>query len=131
MEQEKNLSGLINSISENVTSLVRGHIELAKAEALAAAKNALKSSILLMIALAIINLGVIFLFIAGAFWVSEAFDFPTSVGFLIIGGSLILLALLFVVIALVKLKSIKDSRRTIDSLNATSESLRAMLPGNK
>ncbi len=131
MEQEKNLSGLINSITDNVTSLVRGHIELAKAEALAAAKNVLKSSVLLMIAIAIINLGVIFLFIAGAFWVSETFDFSTSAGFLIIGGSLILLALFFVAIAVVKLKSIKDSRRTIDSLNATSESLRSLLPGNK
>ena len=60
MEQEKNLTGLINSITENVTNLVRGHIELAKAEAIAALKNAMKSSVLFLIALAMVNLAMIF-----------------------------------------------------------------------
>lgn len=129
MEQEKNLAGLINSITDNVTNLVRGHIELAKAEFFAAVKNAIKSSVLFMIALAMVNLAMIFLFIAAAFWISETFELASSVGFLITGGILVVTALIFVAIGITKIKSIKDSHKTIDSINATSETLISLRPG--
>lgn len=131
MEQEKNLTGLINSITENVTNLVRGHIELAKAEAIAALKNAAKSSVLFLIALAMVNLAMIFVFIGLAFWVSQAFDLASSTGFFITAGALILVALAFVGIALVKIKRIFESRKTIDSLNETSQTLQSLIPGKK
>ena len=131
MEQDKNLTGLINSITENVTTLVRGHIELAKAEVIAAIKNALKSSVLFLIAIAMVNLGMIFLFIGLAFWVSQAFGLASSTGFFITAGVLILVALVFVGIALAKVKSIFESRKTIDSINATSQTLQSLIPGKK
>jgi uncharacterized membrane protein YqjE len=108
VEQDKNLTGLINSITENVTTLVRGHIELAKAEVVAAIKNAVKSSVLFLIALAMVNLGMIFLFIGLAFWISQAFDLASS-----------------------KVKKIVESRKTIDSINATSQTLQSLIPGKK
>jgi uncharacterized membrane protein YqjE len=129
MEQDKNIVGFINSITENITNLVRGHIELAKAEAIEAVKNALKSSVLFLVAIAMVNLGMIFLFIAGAFWLSEAFELSTSTGFLITGGVLFVTALAFVAIAVSKLKNIKNSRKTIDSLNETSKTLLSFRPG--
>ena len=129
MEQDKNLVGFINSITENITNLVRGHIELAKAEAIEAVKNALKSSVLFLVAIAMVNLGMIFLFIAGAFWLSEDFELSTSTGFLITGGVLFVTALTFVAIAVSKLKNIKNSRKTIDSLNETSKTLLSFRPG--
>ncbi|MEN9741480.1 MAG: putative Actinobacterial Holin-X, holin superfamily [Actinomycetota bacterium] len=129
MEQDKNIVGFINSITENITNLVRGHIELAKAEAIEAVKNALKSSVLFLIAIAMVNLGMIFLFIAGAFWLSEAFELSTSSGFLITGGVLFVTAFAFVAIAISKLKNIKNSRKTIDSLNETSKTLLSFRPG--
>ncbi|MFM1818432.1 MAG: putative Actinobacterial Holin-X, holin superfamily [Actinomycetota bacterium] len=129
MEQDKNFVGFINSITENITNLVRGHIELAKAEAIEAVKNALKSSVLFLVAIAMVNLGMIFLFIAGAFWLSEAFELSTSTGFLITGGVLFVTALAFVAIAVSKLKNIKNSRKTIDSLNETSKTLLSFRPG--
>ena len=129
MEQDKNIVGFINSITENITNLVRGHIELAKAEAIEAVKNALKSSVLFLIAIAMVNLGMIFLFIAGAFWLSEAFELSTSTGFLITGGVLFVTAFAFVAIAISKLKNIKNSRKTIDSLNETSKTLLSFRPG--
>ena len=129
MEQDKNIVGFINSITENITNLVRGHIELAKAEAIEAVKNVLKSSVLFMVALAMVNLGMIFLFIAGAFWLSEAFDLSTAAGFLITGGVLFVTAITFVAIGIAKLRSIKNSRKTIDSLNETSKTLLSFRPG--
>ena len=131
MEQDRNIVGFINSITENITNLVRGHIELAKAEAIEAVKNALKSSVLFMIALAMVNLGVIFLFIAVAFWLSEAFDLSNSAGFLITGFTLFICSLIFVGIGVFKIKQIKDSHKTIDSLSATAETLQSLLPTKK
>jgi uncharacterized membrane protein YqjE len=131
MEQDKGLVALINSITENITTLVRGHIELAKAEILDAIKNAIKSSVLFMIALAMVNLGMIFLFIAGAFWLTEVFDLSTSAGFLITGGILFVTALVFVGIGVAKLKSIANSRKTVDSLTATADSLLSLRFGKK
>ena len=131
MEQDKNLTGLINSITENVTTLVRGHIELAKAEVIAAIKNAIKSSVLFMIALAMVNLGMIFLFVGLAFWVSQTFELANSTGFFITAAILFISSLTFIGIAIMKIKSIKNSTKTIDSINATSQTLQSLIPGKK
>lgn len=131
MERESGLTGMINSITDSITSIVRGHIELAKAEAIEAVKNALKSSVLFIIAIAMVNLGMIFLFIAGAFWISDAFNLSTAAGFLITGFVLFLCSGLMVGIAIWKIKAIKNSRKTIDSINRTTESLLALRPFKK
>lgn len=131
MERESNLAGLISSITDNITAIVRGHIDLAKAEAIEAVKNAIKSSVLFIIALAMVNLGMIFLFIAGAFWISDAFNLSSAVGFAITGGLLFLCSALMVAIAIWKIKAIKNSRKTIDSINQTTESLMALKPFKK
>lgn len=129
MEQDKGLTAIINSITENLTTLVRGHIELAKAELIEALKNIAKSSVLFILALAMVNLGIIFLFIAIGFWISETFEMASSTGFFISGGLLFVTALIFVGIAVAKLKSVKNSRKTIDSLNATTASILSFRPG--
>jgi uncharacterized membrane protein YqjE len=131
MEQDKNLVELINSITENVTTLVRGHIELAKAEAIEALKNLLKSSVLFLIALNLIILGKLILIFAFAFWLSEKYEWNTSTGFFVVAGIIYFFSIIFIVIAAIKLAKIKKSRKTIDSLNATSQTLQSLIPGKK
>lgn len=131
MERDKSLIGLITTIIDSVIYLVRGHIELAKAELIEAFKNVIKSSVLFLIAIVLINLSVVFLLISLAIWLSEVMNMSNSSGFLIVGGSLFVLAITLILIGLVKLSKVKKSRKTIDSLNATVESLRALIPGNK
>ena len=131
MERDKSLIGLITTIIDSVIYLVRGHIELAKAELIEAFKNVIKSSVLFLIAIVLINLSVVFLLISLAIWLSEVMNMSNSSGFLIVGGSLFVLAITLILIGLVKLSKVKNSRKTIDSLNATVESLRALIPGNK
>ncbi len=131
MEQDKNLVGLINSITENVTTLVRGHIELAKAEAIEALKNLLKSSVLFLIALNLIILGKLILIFAFAFWLSEKYEWNTSTGFFVVAGIIYFFSIIFIVIAAIKLAKIKKSRKTIDSINATSQTLQSFIPGKK
>jgi uncharacterized membrane protein YqjE len=131
VERDKSLIGLITTIVDSVIYLVRGHIELAKAELIEAFKNVIKSSVLFLIAIVLINLSVVFLLISLAIWLSEVMNMSNSSGFLIVGGSLFVLAITLILIGLVKLSKVKNSRKTIDSLNATVESLRALIPGNK
>jgi uncharacterized membrane protein YqjE len=131
VERDKSLIGLITTIIDSVIYLVRGHIELAKAELIEAFKNVIKSSVLFLIAIVLINLSVVFLLISLAIWLSEVMNMSNSSGFLIVGGSLFVLAITLILIGLVKLSKVKKSRKTIDSLNATVESLRALIPGNK
>jgi uncharacterized membrane protein YqjE len=131
VERDKSLIGLITTIIDSVIYLVRGHIELAKAELIEAFKNVIKSSVLFLIAIVLINLSVVFLLISLAIWLSEVMNMSNSSGFLIVGGSLFVLAITLILIGLVKLSKVKNSRKTIDSLNATVESLRALIPGNK
>jgi len=131
VEQDKSLIGLITSITDSITALVRGHIELAKAEFIEAIKNLVKSSALFFAALALINLGLVFLLVAAALWISEVFNFSNSLGFLIVGGILFATALILILIGIAKINKVKNSRKTIDSLNATTESLRTLIPGNK
>ena len=131
MERESGLAGMITAITDNITAMVRGHIELAKAEAIEAVKNALKSSVLFIIALAMVNLGMIFLFIAGAFWVSDAFNLSSAAGFFISAIALFICSAAMVGIAIWKIKAIKNSRKTIDSINRTTESLLALRPFKK
>lgn len=131
MERDKSLIGVVTTIIESVIFLVRGHIELAKAELTEAFKNVVKSSVLFLIAIVLINLSVVFLLISLAIWLSEVLNMSNSAGFLIVGGSLFALSIALILIGLVKLNKVKNSRKTIDSLNATAESLRALIPGNK
>jgi hypothetical protein len=53
----------------------------------------------------------------------------SSTGFFISGGLLFVTALIFVGIAVAKLKNVKNSRKTIDSLNATTASILSFRPG--
>jgi uncharacterized membrane protein YqjE len=131
VERDKSLIGVVTTIIESVIFLVRGHIELAKAELTEAFKNVVKSSVLFLIAIVLINLSVVFLLISLAIWLSEVLNMSNSAGFLIVGGSLFALSIALILIGLVKLNKVKNSRKTIDSLNATAESLRALIPGNK
>jgi uncharacterized membrane protein YqjE len=109
VERDKSLIGVVTTIIESVIFLVRGHIELAKAELTEAFKNVVKSSVLFLIAIVLINLSVVFLLISLAIWLSEVLNMSNSAGFLIVGGSLFALSIALILIGLVKLNKVKNS----------------------
>ena len=118
MSENQKLSKMIESLQSDVTGLVQDHIELAKAELRETVKNASIATGLNILALGVAWVGIIFLFIAGAFGISEA-GLPEWLAFLIMGGGLILFALLCVALGALKFKKAAKPKRTLQSLNKT------------
>jgi uncharacterized membrane protein YqjE len=120
-----NISAMINSMLEDVVALLRGHVELAKAEIKEGISSFLKSSVYLLVALAIGHLALILLLVTAGFALVAAGLEPWA-AFLIV--SLVLLALtgVFIWAGIRKLKSLSKSHRTVDAFTETAETLRSM-----
>jgi uncharacterized membrane protein YgcG len=120
--QDNKLSGMIASIVEDLNTLVRGHIELAKAEARDGISRVITSSILLIVSLAMLNLAIIFVFIAGALYLNNQ-GVALWVCFLIVMGGLLFGSVLLFIIGMRVLKKITFGSRTLDSFNETTRTL--------
>ncbi len=120
--QDQNLSSMITSVVEDLNALVRGHIELAKAEARDGVSRVITASVLFISALAMANLAVIFVFIAFAFFLNNQ-GFPLWVSFLVVMLALLVGAGIMVAIAVNVLKKMTFGTRTADSFNETAKSL--------
>ena len=120
--QDQNLSSMIASVVEDMNSLVRGHIELAKAEAREGITRVISASVLFISALAMANLAVIFVFIALAFFLNNQ-GFPLWVSFLVVMLALLVGAGIMVAIALNVLRKITFGTRTADSITETARTL--------
>ena len=128
--QDQNLSSMIASVVEDLNSLVRGHIELAKAEARDGMKRVIGASVLFISALAMANLAVIFVFIALAFFLNNH-GFPLWVSFLVVMLALIVGAVIMVAIAFSVLRKITFGTRTADSFTETAKSLTNLRDSSK
>jgi len=124
-KSNSSISAMINSMLEDVVALLRGHIELAKAEIKESVSSFLKSSVLLLVAIFIGHLALISLLVTAGFGLVAAGLAPWA-AFLVI--SLVLLGLTGLIIwaGIRKLKSLSKSHRTVDAFNETAETLRTL-----
>ena len=124
-KSNSSISAMINSMLEDVVALLRGHIELAKAEIKESVSSFLKSSELLLVAIFIGHLALISLLVTAGFGLVAAGLAPWA-AFLVI--SLVLLGLTGLIIwaGIRKLKSLSKSHRTVDAFNETAETLRTL-----
>lgn len=118
MSDEPKLSKLIESLQADVTGLVHDHIELAKAELRETAKNATIGAGLNILALGVAWVGIIFLFIAGAYGINAA-GLDLWLSFLIMAVGMFIFAGICVALGALKFKKAAKPKRTIQSLNAT------------
>jgi hypothetical protein len=116
------ISAMIASVVEDLNTLVRGHIELAKAEARDGISRVITSSILLIVSLAMLNLAIIFVFIAGAFYLNNQ-GVALWICFLMVMSGLLLGSVILFVIAIRVLKKITFGSRTLDSFTETTRTL--------
>ena len=119
------ISEMINSMLEDVASLLRGHLELAKAELKEGVSNFLKSSVLLMVAFFIGHLALIFLLVAAGFGL-VAVGLDPWAAFLIVSLGLLAFTGVFIWAGVRKLKSLSTSHRTVDAFAQTAETLRTL-----
>ena len=119
------IATMINSIVEDAQALVRGHLELAKAEFKEAVSNFAKSSALLLVAVSIAHLALIFLLVAAGYGLVAA-GLDPWLAFLIVSAILMLLTAYFVWAGIRRFKQLANSRRTFDAFSQTAESIKSL-----
>jgi hypothetical protein len=103
--------------------LVRGHIELARAELKGSVKSLGFAVAAFSIAVAMVNLGVILGFIAAVYGLS-ALGIPLWACFLIVAGTLLVLCLVMLGVGVAMVRRAGQVKRSIAELDATVEAIR-------
>ena len=129
-KQEPTLISMVNSIKDDLTSLVNGHIELAQAEAKEAVGRMVKSSGLILAAIALANLAGVLIFIAAAYYINTL-GYELWVSFLLVVAGLATLALILGLLAWRQIRKVTLGSRTAKSLSDTVQTLTTLRPGSK
>ena len=126
-DQEKSSLGeMIESITTDFTSLIRGHIDLAKAELLESFRNGLQSSALFLVTFGLANFAATLLLVAAGFGLVAA-GLPAWAAFLILGFVVFALAGICLWLAAKRFKQIRGPVKTIASISATTETIKARI----
>ena len=128
--EKTSIPTIVSELVEDVTSLVEGTLELAKAEIQESARAAASSTVSMLIAISLAYVGTLFLLVAGALGLIAAGLAPW-LATLIVGGSLILISGLFVAFGVKKIKQVRGPVRTIESVNATINLVNSVIPNRK
>lgn len=128
--QKTSIPTIVSELVEDVTSLVEGTIELAKAEIQESARAAGASTVSFLVAITFGYVGVLFLLVAGALGLVAAGLAPW-LATLIVGGALILISGLFIGFGVKKIKQVRGPVRTIESVNATINLVNSVIPKRK
>lgn len=128
--QKTSIPTIVSELVEDVTSLVEGTVELAKAEIRESATAASAGVGLMLGAISLAYVGVLFLLVAGALGMIEAGLAPW-LATLIMGGALVLVSGIFIALGVKKFKKVRGPVRTIESVNATIGLVNSVIPNRK
>ena len=129
-EKDASFVSMINSIQDYLKSLVNIHIELAQAEAKESVVRIAKSSGLFITAIAMLNLAIVFVFIAAAYYINTL-GFELWVSFLFVVGGLILGAVFLGLLAKRQASKITFGTKTAKSVTDTVNTISNLRPGSK
>lgn len=128
--QKTSIPTIVSELVEDVTSLVEGTVELAKAEIRESATAASAGVGLMLGAISLAYVGVLFLLVAGALGMIAAGLAPW-LATLIVGGALVLVSAIFIAFGVKKFKKVRGPVRTIESVNATIGLVNSVIPNRK
>jgi uncharacterized membrane protein YqjE len=123
---DQSIGGLVKDATAHLSTLVRGELELARAEVGREVKKGLTGSVYFIIALVLLLLFIPFGLVALSLGFNDMFDFEDHpwFGFLIVFGVAIILAGALAWLGIRKFKRIRAPQRTIDSAKDTVAALR-------
>jgi uncharacterized membrane protein YqjE len=123
---DQSIGGLVRDATSHISTLVRGELELARAELGREVKKGLTGSVFFIIALVLLLLFIPFGLVALSLGINDMFDFEDHpwFGFLIVFGVAILGAGALVWLGIRKFRRIRAPQRTIDSAKDTMAALR-------
>jgi uncharacterized membrane protein YqjE len=118
---EQSIGALVRDATQQVSTLVRAEVELARAEVAKEVKKGLQGSVFFVVALTILLFSLFFLF----FTLAEvlAIWLPRSAAFGIVFGLMVLAAGLFALLGYRRVRRIRKPERTIESLRDTAQVL--------
>ncbi len=119
---DASIGGLVGEASRHISTLIKGEMELAKAELTSEVKKGLTGSVFFIAALTIILFSTFFFF----FFVAELLSLWLErwASFLIVFGVMALVAGLLGFLGYLKVKKIRAPERTIASVKGTAAALR-------
>lgn len=129
-EKDSSFVSMVNSIKEDLTSLVNSHIELAQAEAKESVGRLAKSSGLFITAIAMLNLAIVFVFIAAAYYLNTL-GYELWVSFLFVVGGLTVGAIFLGLLAKRQASKITFGTKTAKSVTDTVQTISNLRPGSK
>lgn len=129
-DREPSLISMVTSIIDDLSGLVRNHIELAQAEIKEAISGVAKFSGLLVIAISLLNLAGIFIFVAAAFYLNTL-GYELWVSFLLVVAGLATFALIIGLLAWRQIRKITLGSRTAKSLADTVQTLTTLRSNSK
>ncbi|MGI8652494.1 MAG: phage holin family protein [Geodermatophilaceae bacterium] len=124
------IGALFGTASEHMSTLIRGEVELAKAEITTSAKRGGIGAGMFGAAGVIALFSVVFLFIALAEGL-VALGLPRWVSYLIVWAFFVAIAGLLALIGMRMLKKVKAPERTIETLKDSKELLSRQAPGQR
>lgn len=121
---DPSLGELVSEVSEHVSTLIRGEIELAKLELRSSVKNAGTGIVFFALAAVVLVFSLTFGFIALAEGLIAAGLWRWA-GYLVVFGFFLLLVILFVFLGVRKVKRVRGPQRTISTSKDTVAYLKA------
>ncbi|MSV43552.1 MAG: phage holin family protein [Actinobacteria bacterium] len=118
VSEKQSLGSLVSGLTDDLSTLVRGEIELAKTELRNSARSAASGTGLILGALIVGSTALLFILLTLA-WVLVAIGLPIWAGFGIVTLVLVVLTVALGVVGLRRLKSIKGPERAAASLAKT------------
>lgn len=122
MANDTNIIDLLKSIATDAVALVRGHVELAKAELRQSARAAGVAVFAIMVAIASVNLAVVFAFVALAYGIADN-GYTMSSAFLVVAGILVGLAVVVSVVGALLIRRAMRPALSAAQLAATRDTL--------
>lgn|GEM_PF-2030333 len=125
--QAPGVGDILKDIQAEVSNLIKDEVELAKSELVPSARNGGIGAGLFGGALYFVLNALILLFIAGSLAIWKWLDVPIAVGFVIMAGVLIVVAVILGLIGLVAVKKVKGPERAIVQGQRTADSVKAAI----
>lgn len=118
----QSVGALVRDATQQVSTLVRAEIELAKSELTGEVRKGVKGSLFFIVALVVLLYSSFFFF----FFLGWLIDIwlPTWASWLIVFGLMVLVAALSALLGYLKVKKLRKPERTIDSVKETAAAFR-------
>jgi protein-S-isoprenylcysteine O-methyltransferase Ste14 len=125
---QSSIAALVQSAIADTQQLVRGQVELTKAELKASMKETANASGMFIAAGMLAFLGFVFILVAAAYGLNALTGWPEWSGFLIVAVFLVIVAGILAIVGRSHIRKVGPPARSIAAIEATKSSLTAARP---